>query len=246
MRYFVHLAYSGTNYHGWQTQPNAVTVQEILEDRFTKLLKEEIQFVGAGRTDTGVHASFFMAHFDTQNQITNIQGFIIKVNSFLPYDIVVYSIFEVSSEFHSRFDAISRTYKYFINYQKAPFSYEFSWYLSIPLNLELLNQASKILFGYEDFTSFSKLHTDVANNICKIYQAEWIMTECQYIFTIKANRFLRNMVRAITGTIIDVGREKITLNDFRRIIESKNRQNASTSAPAKGLFLINIEYPTVQ
>jgi len=242
-RYLVQLSYNGAKYCGWQIQPNGVTVQEVLNDCFSKVLKENVMLTGAGRTDTGVHASYFVAHFDLENEITQIPPLIWKLNSFLPKDIAIQQIRSVSTDFHSRFDAISRTYQYFIHIEKNPFLTTTSWYCHFPIDMQKMNEAASILFDFEDFTSFSKLHTDVKTNNCEIMIANWERKNQQMVFTIKANRFLRNMVRAITGSLVDVGRSKITADQFRKIIEKKDRSVAGTSAPAHGLFLTNIEYP---
>lgn len=241
-RYFLQLSYKGTNYHGWQIQPNAISVQEVMEKTLSTLLREKINVTGAGRTDTGVHASFFMLHFDSENQKIDQSKFIYKLNSFLPHDIAVQKLWKVKPDAHARFDAKSRTYKYFIATQKDPFQTEVSYKNIKKLDTHIMNEAAKILFEFEDFTSFSRLHTDVKTNNCKIFWAEWIQTEKQLIFTIKADRFLRNMVRAVVGTLLEVGRGKLSLEEFRKIIEVKNRGAAGASAPALGLFLVNIEY----
>ncbi len=243
MRYFIKLSYKGTNYHGWQFQNNAKSVQQTIADKLSLLLREKISITGAGRTDTGVHAKNFYAHFDTESQIENPDVLVKKMNGFLPCDIVFHEIFPVKDSFHSRFDAVSRTYKYFIATEKDPFQKEFSFLYSASLELEKMNEAAKLLFEYEDFTSFSKRHTDTKTNLCKICKASWEKNDKQLIFTIKANRFLRNMVRAIVGTLVEVGKGRINLNDFRKIIEEKDRAKAGFSAPAHALFLVEIEYP---
>ena len=241
-RYFLQLSYKGTNYHGWQVQPNAISVQEVLEKSLSTMLREEIAVVGAGRTDTGVHASSFILHFDSKNE--NIpENFVYKLNSFLSADIAVRKIWKVNLETHARFSALSRTYKYYISTEKNPFQTETSYKYLKPLDIDVMNQAAKVLFDYEDFTSFSRLHTDVKTNNCKIYQAEWKQENNQLIFTIKADRFLRNMVRAIVGTLLEVGCGKLSIDEFKKIIELKNRGAAGASAPAQGLFLVDIEYP---
>lgn len=243
MRYFLEFAYNGSQYHGWQTQPNAKTIQETLTQAISTLLKTPIELVGAGRTDTGVHAKQMFAHFDSDIIFDNII-LIQKLNSFLPADIVIYRIHPVAEDAHARFDATSRTYEYHIHLLKDAFCNTLSYYYFRPLNIKLMNQAAKILMEYEDFECFSKTHTDVFTFNCTIFQAEWIAPmPNRLIFTISANRFLRNMVRAIVGTLINVGLEKITLSDFRKIIESKNRGQAGFSVPGKGLFLTKIEYP---
>lgn len=242
MRYFIKLSYKGTNYHGWQYQPNAITIQEELEKVFSLLLKQEIKITGAGRTDAGVHAINFIAHFNVNKEITDVKKLIYKANSFLNDDIAIHKIFEVAEDLHARFSAISRTYEYRINTEKNPFLKDRSYYIRFNFDFEKMNLAAKTLFDYKDFTSFSKLHTDTKTNNCKIMQAEWSRRDEQIIFTIKADRFLRNMVRATTGTLLEVGKGKLTINDFRKIIESKDRRMAGVSVPAHALFLKEIIY----
>jgi len=244
LRYFIQLSYKGTNYCGWQIQPNGITIQEVVTKALSTILNEKIDLTGAGRTDTGVHALYYIAHFDSENTSLHIDNTIIyKLNSFLPKDISIQQIFSVKADANARFDAISRTYLYYIHQQKDPFLEETSWYFPHKLNIDLMNQASDILLLYTDFTSFSKLHTDVKTNNCKIFKSQWTIDNYKLQFEIKADRFLRNMVRAVVGTLIDVGKEKITLDEFIEIIESKNRNNAGISVPAHGLFLASIEYP---
>lgn len=247
MRYFIHLAYNGTPYHGWQIQPNATSVQETLENAFSLLLGETIGIVGCGRTDTGVHASDFYAHFETKQELsdTELTQLTFKANSFLSEDIRIYRIFVVNDDVHARFSATARTYQYHVSNVKQPFSKDFCHKVFYKPDIELMNQAANILFEYTDFTSFSKLHTQTATNNCTILYARWDMVGEEYVFTISANRFLRNMVRAITGTLLEVGRGKLSLDDFRKVIESKNRCNAGTSLPAKALFLTKVEYEGV-
>ncbi len=241
-RYFIYLAYNGKNYCGWQIQPNGITIQEELEKSLNVLLRDTISITGAGRTDTGVHAQHMVAHFDYSGDLEeNI--LCEKLNRILSKDITIYKIVPVISSAHARFDALSRTYKYYITHRKDPFLYEYLYKVTYPLNYSAMNEAAGILSEYTDFTSFSKLHTDVKTNNCNIMSAQWQEENGNWVFTIKADRFLRNMVRAIVGTLIEVGRNKISLTDFRKIIESKNRGNAGTSAPAHALFLTNIEYP---
>jgi tRNA pseudouridine38-40 synthase len=241
-RYFIYLAYNGKNYCGWQIQPNAVTVQQTIEESLSTLLRSTIPITGAGRTDTGVHARLMVAHFDWDDEL-DLPLLTDKVNRILPQDIVIYKIVPVKPDAHARFDAISRTYKYYITDKKNPFKYEQIYRINYPLNDDLMNQAAQILFEYTDFTSFSKLHTNVKTNNCKIMKAEWKKEGDLYVFTIQADRFLRNMVRAIVGTLIEVGKDKISLDDFRKVIESKDRGKAGTSVPGNALFLENIEYP---
>ena len=206
-RFFLELAYNGKNYHGWQIQPSAISVQEVLNDCIGKMLREQINIVGCGRTDTGVHASYFVAHFESEKQEIDGKQFCHKLNRFLPKDIAVYSLTKVEEDMHSRFSAISRTYEYHLSTQKSPFLQDSAYYLDVQLNFDLMNEAAQILFGYIDFTSFSKLHTDVKTNNCKITKAVWEYKQGKWIFTISADRFLRNMVRAIVGTLLEVGRE---------------------------------------
>jgi tRNA pseudouridine38-40 synthase len=242
-RYFLQCSYKGTNYHGWQIQPNAISVQEVFEDALSRILREKIAVVGAGRTDTGVHASFYILHFEVENQVSEKLDIVYKLNSFLPHDIAVQKVWTVNEEAHARFSATSRTYKYYISIEKNPFGNETSYQYLKPLDIVKMNAAALLLFDYEDFTSFSRLHTDVKTNNCKIMQAEWKVEEKQIVFTIKADRFLRNMVRAIVGTLLEVGKGKLTTEQFCEIIEKKDRGAAGASAPAQGLFLVDIEYP---
>ncbi|MCL2650213.1 MAG: tRNA pseudouridine(38-40) synthase TruA [Candidatus Azobacteroides sp.] len=241
-RYFIYLSYNGKNYCGWQIQPNGITVQQRLEESLSVLLQEKIEIVGAGRTDSGVHASFMVAHFDSTKEIDSLI-LCKRLNSILPDDIAIHKIVEALPDAHARFDAISRTYKYFVTTKKDPFRQDFAYRIPYMLNFELMNEAAKTLFDYEDFTSFSKLHTDVKTNNCRILHAEWTQeNDSCWVFTIRANRFLRNMVRAIVGTLLEVGRGKITVDDFRKIIEEKNRNVAGTSVPAHALFLTDVSY----
>ncbi|MBN2669059.1 MAG: tRNA pseudouridine(38-40) synthase TruA [Bacteroidales bacterium] len=241
MRYFIELAYKGTHFHGWQVQPGAITVQESIEKALSTKLRTTIRLTGAGRTDAGVHASFFVAHFDTDAQF-NPSVVILGLNHLVGQDIVIYKIYSVKADLHARFDAKSRCYEYRISRIKNPFYKETTTLLTRTLDIDLMREASAILFNHQDFTSFSKLHTDTKTNNCKIMQAEWIENGQLLIFKIKADRFLRNMVRAIVGTLLDVGEKKITPEEFERIIIAKNRSLAGQSAPPEGLFLTNIEY----
>lgn len=242
MRICIHLAYNGTRYNGWQVQPHSPSVQDAIQTVLSKLLGEPISIVGAGRTDTGVHASDYYAHFDTEQTIS-LRDTLYKMNRMLPNDIVIYSLTEVSTDFHARFSATQRTYTYTITQIKNPFSIETELYYPSPLDVEKMNDAALQLIGTKDFTSFSKLHTDVSNNMCTVTHAQWEQVGNRLIFTISANRFLRNMVRSIVGTLIDVGRGKISADDFMNVISSKNRQNAGQSIDACGLCLCKIEYP---
>jgi tRNA pseudouridine38-40 synthase len=243
-RYFIYISYKGTNYHGWQIQPSSVTVQKILEDSLSLVLGEKISTIGAGRTDSGVHAIDFCAHFDSiVDDLSSSKNLIYKLNSFLPKDISVKSIMKVLPDAHARFSALSRTYKYYISRTKDPFFNSSSWFIHGKININAMNEACKLLFIHSDFTSFSRLHSNAKTNICKIYNAEWNEENNRLIFTIKADRFLRNMVRAIVGTMADVGFEKLNYRDFEEIILAMDRCKAGRSAPAKGLFLEDIEYP---
>ena len=241
-RYFIELAYDGSAFNGWQIQPNAPSVQESLNKALSTLLRSEIEVVGAGRTDTGVHASFYIAHFDSPNTI-DCEFIKYKLNRFLCKEIAIYNIYPVPNDLHARFSAISRTYRYHIAKYKNPFNANYSYYIYPLPNIARMNECAKILYEYTDFTSFSKLHTDVKTNNCKVMKAEWIETETEYIFEIKADRFLRNMVRAIVGTLLEVGQGKLDMTGFRSIIEQKNRCSAGTSVPGNALFLTNVEYP---
>ncbi len=241
MRYFIEFSYNGAKYFGYQIQPNEVTVQEELEKALSTLLRQEIKTTGAGRTDTGVHANKMYAHFDLENEIDEQLAY--KLNSFLPKDIAVDRIFQVNDNLHARFDATYRTYEYYISLQKNPFTVDSAWqHWKRSLNVDLMNEACSILFEYEDFTSFAKLKFDNKTNICKIYKAEWEQRGSELKFTISANRFLRNMVRAIVGTMTEIGAGKINPQNLRNIIENKNRNSAGTSAPAQGLFLVDVGY----
>jgi tRNA pseudouridine38-40 synthase len=241
-RYFVQLCYKGTRYHGWQYQPNALSVQEVIEKAFSVILQEKIEVTGAGRTDTGVHASFYMLHFDSvNNQIE--EKLVSKLNSLLPPDIAINSVRNVPVEAHARFSALSRTYRYCIHQKKDPFLTETSFYFRRKLDIDRMNEASQVLYRISDFTSFSKLHSDVKTNICKIFYAYWEQENEKIVFTVKADRFLRNMVRALTGTLIEVGLGKISMEEFNEIINKRDRRAAGVSVPATGLFITDIEYP---
>ncbi|MEA3446017.1 MAG: tRNA pseudouridine(38-40) synthase TruA [Bacteroidota bacterium] len=241
-RYFIQLAYNGANYVGWQIQPNGLSVQESLEKALSVILSEKIKVIGAGRTDAGVHARFFIAHFNSTRPIEDTEKLTYSLNNYLAHDISVQKIFRVNVNAHARFDAISRTYEYWIVRHKDPFLKEFAYKLPHQLKLEIMNSAAQLLFNYTDFTSFSKLHTDVKTNNCKIIKAGWAYRNDVLVFTIGADRFLRNMVRAIVGTLLDVGRGRIDLDDFCEIIEKKDRSLAGFSVPAHGLYLTGIEY----
>jgi tRNA pseudouridine38-40 synthase len=242
-RYFIKISYKGTAYHGWQVQQNANSVQAELDNALKTVFEEPIETVGCGRTDTGVHAREFYAHFDAEREDLEDQYWKFKLNSFLSQDIVCHKIYKVPADAHARFDAISRTYKYYITRERNPFLTDRAYYLYGSLNLEKIKEATKILFDYTEFSCFSKSRTQVKTDICKIMQAEWEEKDNQIIFTITADRFLRNMVRAITGTLIEVGRKKISSDDLRNIIEGKSRSAAGASVPALGLFLEKVIYP---
>ena len=241
MRYFIELSYNGKNYHGWQLQPDAISVQEKLNDAVSKVWNQKIEIVGAGRTDTGVHAKQMFAHFDSEHTIP--KEAVYKLNSILPNDIVVYQVFEVEKEKHARFDAISRSYEYKIWMGRNPFLLDFSWQIhSKKFDVKAMNESASLLLQYKNFQCFSKVKTDVYTYNCDVTEAIWTLEGKELRFHITANRFLRNMVRAIVGTLIDVGLGKITKADFEEIIKSRNRSNAGLSVPAKGLFLTAIKY----
>ena len=243
-RYFIFIQYKGTSYHGWQIQPNSVTVQQILEEALSVVLNEKISTIGAGRTDTGVHATFFCAHFESISpDLTEIWNLVFRLNQYLPPDISVNTIKRVVPDASARYSAVSRTYKYYISKVKDPFFDNSSWFIHGNIDIALMNQACELLYSHSDFTSFSKLHSGAKSNICKIYSATWQESDNRLVFTIKADRFLRNMVRAIVGTMVEVGIGKLDLNGFEEIIQAKDRCKAGKSAPAKGLFLVDIEYP---
>lgn len=241
-RFFIHLAYNGTRYHGWQSQPNALTVQETIEKALATLLQNPTPIVGAGRTDAGVHAKEMYAHLEITKEIDCLL-LTQKLNSFLPKDIVIYKLIPVHDEAHARFDATSRSYEYKIHTFKNVFIDEGSWQHNLPLDVEKMNEAAKILLEYTDFECFSKTHTDVHTFNCTITQAYWTKTEQELTFHITADRFLRNMVRAIVGTLIQIGLGKKEVSEMHEIIQSKNRSRAGFSVPAKGLYLTEIVYP---
>lgn len=242
-RYFIYLAYDGTNYHGWQIQPNGISVQECLMKALSTFLRRDIEVIGAGRTDAGVHASLMVAHFDHE-ELLDTDSVTDKLNRLLPPDISIYRVCRVRPDAHARFDATARTYKYYVTTAKYPFNRHYRCRVFNPLDYERMNEAARTLFEYTDFTSFSKLHTDVKTNICHVTHAEWTQEEdATWVFTIRADRFLRNMVRAIVGTLIEVGRGKLSVEGFRKVIEQKDRGKAGTSVPGNALFLVNVEYP---
>ncbi|MBG0859463.1 MAG: tRNA pseudouridine(38-40) synthase TruA [Bacteroidales bacterium] len=243
-RYFIYISYRGTSYHGWQVQPNSVTVQKILDEALSTILRENISTTGAGRTDTGVHAMVFCAHFDSKaNDLDRRKSLIFRLNRYLPGDISVTAVRRVVPDANARYSAVSRTYKYYITGVKDPFSEDSGWLVHGNLNIPAMNDAASLLLDHSDFTSFSRLHSGNKTNICRILEARWEEEKNKLVFTIKADRFLRNMVRAIVGTMTDVGSGKINVREFEEIILAKNRSKAGKSAPAKGLFLMAIEYP---
>ncbi|HDZ41949.1 MAG TPA: tRNA pseudouridine(38-40) synthase TruA [Bacteroidetes bacterium] len=243
-RYFLQLSYRGTAYHGWQVQAGSQTVQETVENSLSVILQQQISTTGCGRTDTGVHARYFIAHFDSETELgLQKENLIFRLNRHLPDDIEVRAIHRVTRDAHARFDALFRTYEYHITRNKDPFMADLAWHRYGYLSVTDMNKACDILLKYNDFTSFSKLHSDVKTNNCRITHARWFITDTGYIFIIRSDRFLRNMVRAIVGTMINTGTGKLSISDFEHLIESKDRNNAGMSAPAKGLFLTLVEYP---
>lgn len=243
MRYFLTLAYNGTSFHGWQRQPNATSVQQALEEALTTLLRKPIAITGAGRTDTGVHAKEMMAHFEGDLSLEEEENLPYLLNRFLKEEIVIYRLDKVKADAHARFDATVRTYEYHLGFQKNPFKQQLYYYFHQPVSVEKMNEAAKILLEYEDFEAFAKTHSDVKTFLCNVTRADWESTAEGAIFTITANRFLRNMVRAIVGTLLEIGTGKIEVVDMHKIIQSKNRGEAGFSVPAAGLYLTKIQYP---
>lgn len=243
MRYFITLSYDGTRFHGWQVQPNGISVQGELDHGLSLLLRQPIQTVGAGRTDAGVHAAMMVAHFDIDEEVDTRQ-LAYKLNKLLPRDIAIQRIERVADDLHARFSATSRTYHYFLHTEKSPFLRHYSCELHYPLDFEKMNQAAAMLMEYEDFGAFCKSGADVKTTLCQVTQAHWQqIAPSQWRFEITANRFLRNMVRAVVGTLIEVGRGRLSLDDFRTVIEGKRRSDAGESMPGNALFLVNITYP---
>ncbi|MBR2206247.1 MAG: tRNA pseudouridine(38-40) synthase TruA [Prevotella sp.] len=243
MRFFITLSYDGTRYHGWQVQPNGPSVQEKLQWGLSTILRQNIQVTGAGRTDAGVHARMMVAHFDVETMDFELQDLTYKLNRLLPQDIAIQKMEPVSDEMHARFSATSRTYYYYIHTVKDPFLRAYSCELHYPLDFQLMNEAAAILMTYEDFGAFCKAHADVKTTLCHITAAKWYQTSpSSWYFEITANRFLRNMVRAVVGTLIDVGRGRLSLDDFRKVIEGKRRTEAGESMPANALFLEDVRY----
>mgnify|MGYP000580863040 CR=1 FL=1 len=243
-RYFAEISFKGTRYHGWQIQKNAISVQEVLNERFSSILREEIQVTGAGRTDTGVHALYYVGHFDSirENLHSDI-SFLYHINQFLPSDISVYRILPVKNDAHARFSAISRTYEYRICRRKNPFLQEYAWMFYRELNVEAMQNACGYLVGKHDFSSFCKVHSGARTHVCAVEEAEWTEKEDMLIFRITADRFLRNMVRAIVGTMIEIGKEALSPDELHDILEAHNRSEAGESVPPQGLFLTRIIYP---
>lgn len=244
MRYFLRLAYDGTDYHGWQRQPNGTSVQQTLEDALSVILQERTDITGAGRTDAGVHASEMYAHFDTRG-VTEPSRLLTSLNRMVGNAISVTELIPVKDDAHARFDAISRSYRYYISLKKNPFKFRFSHFMNQKPDIETMNEAARLLLETKDFTSFAKLHSDAKTNICKVTEAYWEYDSGEEVikFNITADRFLRNMVRAVVGTLIEVGRGKLTLSGFKDVITKRDRCEAGVSMPAKGLFLTEIKYP---
>jgi tRNA pseudouridine38-40 synthase len=244
MRYAIELSYDGGAYCGWQRQTDAATVQECLEKALSTLLRQSTEVVGAGRTDTGVSASYYVAHFDSC-QAVDCDHLKYKLNLILPHDIAVFAIRAVRDDFHARFDAVEREYTYYISQRKNPFRRHSAWQYYVPLDVERMNEAAKALLEWDDFTSFAKLNSNNKTNICDVRWAEWrrdAEDESLLVFTIRADRFLRNMIRALVGTLVDVGRGKLSVEEFRNILHAKDLSLSSSSAPAQGLFLSNVRY----
>lgn len=252
MRYFIHLAYDGTRYHGWQIQPNGISVEGEIERCLSVLLRQPVDIVGAGRTDAGVHARHMVAHFDYGEIVCEQLTY--RLNKMLPPDITIYKVELVAEDMHARFSAMSRTYHYYVSLRKSPFNRQYTWRTHYALDFPLMNEAAKILLEYKDFACFCKSHTDVKTTLCDVTEAQWIPIQSQFetlgngavtdwYFRIKANRFLRNMVRAVVGTLIEVGRHRMTLEEFRQVIEGKKRTQAGESMPGNALFLEKVGYP---
>lgn len=256
MRYFIELSYDGTAYHGWQVQPNGVSVQGTIQQALAVVLRAEVPITGAGRTDTGVHARVMVAHFDWDaplpmppargkgEQQPPLDYLTYRLNGILPRDIAIHRIYPVGADMHARFSATARTYHYYVHTTKSPFLNQYSWRLAHEPDFEAMNRAAQTLFDYTDFTSFSKVNTDTKTNNCRIMAARWVqLAQHEWRFEIQADRFLRNMVRAIVGTLMEVGRGNLTPDGFREVIEKKNRSAAGDSVPARGLFLVDVQYP---
>lgn len=251
-RYFLRIAYNGKNYHGWQLQLNAITVQQLIDDALKTLTGKAIETTGCGRTDTGVHAATFFLHFDLEEEIVDRDNFVHKLNAISPRDISVYEIYAVNESAHARFDATSRTYKYYIHQDTNPFVNEFSYYFPRMLNIDLILKACKLIESKHDFASFCKVGGQQFTTLCKIQSAKWSkidneFAQCrQFVFEITADRFLRNMVRALVGTLLDIGIEKISIEDLENIFSKQDRSYAGSSVPAHGLFLTDVKYPYIK
>ena len=245
-RYFIQIAYDGSLYHGWQTQPNAVTVQELLDKALSVFFRQPVETLGCGRTDSGVHATEFFAHFDVENCAEEkVLVAVAGINAMLPYQIAVKRILPVHNDAHARFDATARAYKYYLHFDKDPFKINRSWLMKDRLDIGLMNKAAEELLNYTDFSCFSRSNTQTFTNNCKIMKAGFEMQNEGLVFTIEADRFLRNMVRAIVGTLVRVGKGEIGIEDFKNIRDSKNRSNAGLSVPACGLYLVSVKYPYI-
>lgn len=243
MRYFITLSYDGTRYHGWQIQPEGTTVQQVMQDALATLLRQEVVIVGAGRTDAGVHARQMVAHVDVDKEIPDVNQLVYKLNRFLPYDISVQNVRLVDDAMHARFSATSRRYRYFIHTEKNPFKKKYSCELHYELDFELMNVAASRLKTYADFGAFCKSHSDVKTTLCTVTKAHWVQYEPHaWYFEIEANRFLRNMVRAVVGTLIEVGRHRMSLSQFEQVVREGSRSGAGESMPANALFLESVEY----
>lgn len=243
-RYFIHLAYNGKAYHGWQSQPNAISVQSVIEEALSRYMRRPVAITGAGRTDTGVNARMMLAHVDLEIDESQVPKLVGALNAMVGRDIAIYGLYPVAPDAHARFDAVSRTYHYYAHTLKSPFTHELSWQAPPNLDFEAMNRAASLMLGRRDFTSFSKLHTDTKTNICDLREARWEQIDADnWRFVITADRFLRNMVRAVVGTLVEVGRGKLAPDDVMTIIEKKDRCAAGTSMPAHALFLWQIDYP---
>lgn len=243
MRYFLYFSYRGTAYHGWQRQPNGISVQQVMEEAMSLIMSEDISLTAAGRTDAGVHATTMVAHFDVRNTIADNTALVCRLNRYLPKDIAISKLVPVTENAHARFDATERTYEYRCTFRKNPFLQGLVTPIPADLDFNLMNEAAQVLLHTGDFASFCKLHTDVKTTICDVRRAEWRVDADGAVFTITADRFLRNMVRAVVGTLLQVGRHLLTVNDFEAIILRHHRTAAGQSAPADGLFLTDIQYP---
>lgn len=244
-RYFAEISFKGTRYHGWQIQKNAISVQEVMNERFSSILREKIEVTGAGRTDTGVHALYYVGHFDSKREnLHSDSSFLYHINQFLPSDISVYRILPVENDAHARFSAISRTYEYRICRRKNPFLQDYAWMFYRELNIKAMKEACTYLKGKHDFSSFCKVHSGARTHLCKVEEASWTEKEGMLIFRITADRFLRNMVRAIVGTMIEIGKETLSPDEIREILNACNRSEAGESVPPQGLFLTRILYPS--